>query len=119
MKCYVLEEGQYFNLQKCKSEEASEQIEKKIEEICVNWQVRDLHQEGNSNYGDDDISSKKLYEALNPENFVITNDSIVGYYANHFGVCGFVKFNGEEMKKLATTTTQAMTAAQAAWTEDT
>ena len=71
MKCYVLEEGQYFNLQKCKSEEASEQIKKKIEEICANWQVRDLHQEGNSNYGDDGISSEKLYEALNPENFCI------------------------------------------------
>ena len=100
MKCYVLEKGSYFNLEKCKQEEISAELEGKINAICSAWQVRDLRQSGSSQYDDDGITSSKEYEPLEPTAFVITDGELVGYYANHFNVTCYVNFVGNEKTRL-------------------
>ena len=81
MKCYILEENQFFNVQKTKREEISCEMEKVINELCEKWQVRNLSQTGSSLYDDDGIESKKLYECLEPENFVILNTHLEGPFS--------------------------------------
>ena len=100
MKCFVLNEENLYTLNLDTREEISAELEAKIEELCKVWQARDLHQEGNSNYDDDGISSYKKYEALLPENFAVSDGEVVGYYADHFGEVCYVKFNGTEKVKV-------------------
>ena len=92
MKCYILEENQFFNIKKKKREENNCEMEKVINELCEKWQVRNLSQTGSSLYDDDGIESKKLYECLEPENFVILNNEVIGYYSDHFGEVGYLPF---------------------------
>ena len=100
MKCYVLNEKNAYSFNPNQKEEISAALAGKIEELCKMWQARDLHQEGNSNYDDDGISSSKKYEALLPENFAVSDGEVVGYYADHFGEVCYVKFNGTEKVKI-------------------
>ena len=100
MKCYVLMEGEYFKRGTTPQVDASQEIENKINDICQNWQVRDLHQEnGYSLYAydeDDNVQSSKRYEPLNPDSFVIRGDEVLGYFADHFGESGYVVFDGSK-----------------------
>ena len=101
MICYILDEGKHFNSANTKKGEVSERLEKEIEELCVNWRARNLKQHSGYSmyaYDDDNYESQTLYEALNPENFVVSGESVVGYFANHFDVCTYVSFTGKEAK---------------------
>ncbi len=100
MKYYSLQAGKLFNLGECTVEEAKKETRKLIDDTCSRWQVRNLAQTGNSNYDDDGIDSEKIYEPLDPDEFVITDGKIVGYNANHFDVCRLVKFDGTEEVRL-------------------
>ena len=87
MKCYVREtkngaEGVALR------QEIDSNLEAEIREICSKWQVRNLSQTGYS----DDYDSKKIYEPLNEENFVVSDGKVVGYSADHFDCCMFVPF---------------------------
>ena len=88
MKCYVLDQGQKFSSDMARSE-ISEQQEQQILALCAVWQARDLHQEGPNS---DDYEGCTLYESLDAENFVISNGGVVGYYAVHFDLTGYVPF---------------------------
>jgi len=99
MLCYVLEKDHAFNIKKTKKQEISSQLEKEIEELCIKWQVRALHQSGYE-YTEEGIVTNKLYESLNPECFVVSGEKIVGYYANHFDTSGFVRFTGEAKTRI-------------------
>ena len=100
MKCYASSDNGVINRIPGTRVEISEVLALKISEICKAWQVRDLHQEGNSNYDDDGIYSNTKYEPLDPESFVVSNGEVVGYYANHFDTEGYVKFSGKEKVKI-------------------
>ena len=89
MKCYVLEPGQSFYVDAPKAE-VSARLEQKILELCQSWQARDLHQEGPN---PDDYHGETLYEALNPENFVVSMGIVAGYYAVHFHCARYVSFS--------------------------
>ena len=100
MKCYVIKDGEYFDSEKTPRQEVSKEMQIKIEDICVYRQVRNLYQKGNENYGD--VSYQKEYKSLKPENFVLKNGKIVGYYADHFDVTNYVLFTGlEERVKIS------------------
>ena len=79
MKCYVLEEGKNDG---AKQQEISKELEKEIVEFCQKWQARNLSQKGR----DDDYTSTTEYEPLKEENFVVSGDKLVAYYADHFDV---------------------------------
>jgi len=97
MKCYILKDGEKFNSTITPKETISEELEKEIDEFCIKWQVRNLSEKGNSQY-DDGIDYRKLYESLNPENFVIYNGKILGYLANHFDTSAYVSFSDKKDK---------------------
>ena len=88
MKCYVLESGQEFVSNMAKKE-ISKELEREILSLCLVWQARDLHQEGPN---PDDYEGKTLYDALDAENFVVSEGHVVGYYADHFGCMRYVPF---------------------------
>ena len=100
MKCYVLKEGQKLIMDNLKKEEVSPEIEKIINDICSRWQVRNLSQKNKrSLYAyTDDYESEKIYEPIDPENLVISNGKVVGYYSNHFDAQRLVGFTGDETK---------------------
>ena len=100
MKCYVLKEGQKLIMDNLKKEEVSPEIEKIINDICSRWQVRNLSQKNKrSLYAyTDDYESEKIYEPIDPENLVISNGKVVGYYSNHFDAQRLVDFTGDETK---------------------
>ena len=100
MKCYVLKEGQKLNMDNLKKEEVSPEIEKVINDVCSRWQVRNLSQKNKrSLYAyTDDYESEKIYEPIEPENLVVTNGKVVGYYSNHFEEVRLVSFTGNEQK---------------------
>ena len=98
MKCYILESGKDFNLNACTIEEVSSDVQTEIEQACSNWQAKNISQKNGGSLYADDITSDTDYEHLNPEAFVITDGKIAGYYADHFNVCGFIRFN--ESKKI-------------------
>ncbi len=72
MKCYVLEQGQKFAADMEKAEISAE-LERDILSLCLVWQARDLHQEGQNT---DDYESCTLYDALDAENFVVSTVAI-------------------------------------------
>ena len=80
MKCYVLSLDEIFH-DGAKKAEVSAALEAEIRELCSHWQARDLHQEGPNS---DDYESKKRYEPLTEENFVIKDGKVIGYYANPY-----------------------------------
>ena len=94
MKAYILEQGKPFKIEECKINEISDDMQKEIEQVCENWQVRNLSQKSGGSLYADDVTSDTDYEPLNPEAFVITDGKIVGYYTDHFNVCGLVRFTG-------------------------
>jgi len=98
MKCFVLEEGQTLATHEPVKKTVSKEIEKQIADLCSKWQVRNLEQTGNSNYDDDGIDSSTKYEPLDPESFLVANGKILGYFANHFGVSLYVRFEPVDNK---------------------
>ena len=81
MKCYVLKQGQTFSADMAKAK-VSSKLEQEILKYCSSWQARDLHQEGPNS---DDYDGSTRYDALDAENFVVSEGVVVGYYAVHFG----------------------------------
>lgn len=88
MKCYVLKQGQTFTADMEKSEIPAE-LEREILALCLNWQARDLHQEGHNT---DDYEGQTHYDPLDAESFVVSAGRVVGYYAVHFDQTAFVPF---------------------------
>lgn len=100
MQGYFLESGSPLAISALKKVELPVNLAVKVEEICYAWQARDLRQEGNSNYGDDGITSSKVYEELDCDEFVFRDEEVVGYYADHFGEKWLTGFTGKEKLKL-------------------
>lgn len=88
MKCYVLEQEQTFAADMAKAEISAE-LEQQILALCSVWQARDLHQEGPN---PDDYEGRTLYDPLDAENFVVSMERVVGYYAVHFDCALYVPF---------------------------
>lgn len=88
MKCYVLEQGQRFSAVTAKMEISAE-LEREILALTLAWQARDLHQEGPN---PDDYEGHKSYDLLDAENFVVSEERVVGYYAVHFDHSAYVPF---------------------------
>lgn len=88
MKCYVLAHNDCFRAG-AEKKEISAALEAEIRELCIHWQVRDLHQEG---HNPDDYEGKTRYEPLCEEEFVVRDGKILGYYAHHFDCSGYVPF---------------------------
>lgn len=89
MKCYVWEKGKAFSADTTAKAEVSEAIEEEILAYCRNWQAKDLHQEGPN---PDDYEGSTSYDSLDAENFVVSDGSVVGYYAVHFDCAKYVPF---------------------------
>ncbi len=99
MKCYYLEDNKIFDLNNKKMVEVDKLLEEQINEICSNWQIRNLKQEGV--YDGDDITSVKEYQDLIPENFVVGDGKFVGYYYSSNSESVYVVFDGTKKVKIS------------------
>ena len=88
MKCYVLAKEQKFSTD-IEKIEVSAETERKILDLTLAWQARDLHQEGPNS---DDYHGSTSYDLLDAENFVVSMGEVVGYYAIHFDCSAYVPF---------------------------
>ncbi len=100
MKCFSLNKNESFNENSTKTIEVDALLENKINTICSNWQIRVLEEDGLYDF-QEDVSCSKTYQSLNPQQFVVCDQSVVGYYYSSPDLNKLVDFNGSITTQVA------------------